>query len=299
MSRLLLLALCGLLVSPIEGAAQRAQPSTLPIADTLLLRTRQWVDTWNAQDVGAMRRLHAADVGDQRYVIGNGFMTMEWLLKEIRETNFWNGTWSLEMADTKVRMLGEDAGLVSFRLIGNQTPRGGATRPFSEAYSLIFQRVRGEWLIVHIHDSERLEPDPERQTELSAEMLLEELNPRGGIDLIRAWNGTDPELAAAIYAEDAVVVLDDGTVYRGREEILNGWLRSLVPAVSNLTPSIEQVVGGPERMTLIGTYTARISPSDEPAFDGCGIFGNTWVRQPDGSWKLKASIASAPGRTCK
>lgn len=162
MSRLLLLALSVLLLSPVDGAAQRFQSSTLTIADSLLVRTRQWVDTWNARDVGGMRRLHAADVGDQRYVFGNGFTTMEWLLKEVRETNFWNVTWSLGMADAKVRMLGGDAGLVSFRLIGNETPRGGATRPFSEAFSLIFQRVRGEWLIVHVHDSMRLEPGPKR-----------------------------------------------------------------------------------------------------------------------------------------
>jgi hypothetical protein len=161
-SRLLLLALSVLLIGPGDGAAQRVKSSTSPVTDTLLARTQQWVATWNAQDVGGMRRLHSADVGDQRYVIGNGFTTMEWLLKELRETNFWNVTWALKMADAKVRMLGGDAGLVSFRLIGNETPSGGATRPFSEAFSLIFQRIRGEWLIVHVHDSMRLEPRPKR-----------------------------------------------------------------------------------------------------------------------------------------
>ncbi len=133
-------------------------------------------------------------------------------------------------------------------------------------------------------------------TELSSEALLEELNPRGGIALIEAWNGSDAEAVAAMYTVDAVVVMDNGTVYRGRREILSGWLRSMVPEVSNLTPSIEQVVGGPERMTLIGTYTARISSSGEPPYQASGIFGNTWVRQADGSWKIKASIASAPSR---
>jgi hypothetical protein len=80
-------------------------------------------------------------------------------------------------------------------------------------------------------------------TEMSAQMLLDELNPRGGEDLIRAWNGTDPEAVASIYTEDAVVVMDDGTVYRGRAEILHEWLRNLVPLVDDLTPSIEQIVG--------------------------------------------------------
>jgi hypothetical protein len=157
-SRLLLLALSVLLVSHGDAAAQGVEVSRSPITDTLLVRTRQWVDAWNKKDVGGMRRLHAADVGDQRYVIGNGFTTMEWLLNDLREKNFWNVTWSVRMVDAKVRMLGADAGLVSFRLVGNETPSGGATRPFSEAFSLIFQRVRGEWLIVHVHDSMRLGP---------------------------------------------------------------------------------------------------------------------------------------------
>jgi hypothetical protein len=109
-----------------------------------------------------MRRLHAADVGDQRYVIGNGFVTMEWLLKELDETKFWNVTYSLEMSDANVRMVGGDAGVVSFRLIGSETPRDGTARPFSEAFSLIFQRVRGEWVVVHVHDSMRLESGPKR-----------------------------------------------------------------------------------------------------------------------------------------
>lgn len=156
MSRLLLLALSVLLVSPGDGAAHDVEFRQLTITDTLLVRTQRWVDAWNEKDVEGMRRLHAADVGEQRYAIGNDFTTMEWLLKELRETNFWNVTWSIRMADAKVRMLGGDAGLVSFRLIGNETPSGGATRPFSEAYTLIFQRVRGEWLIVHVHDSSRL-----------------------------------------------------------------------------------------------------------------------------------------------
>lgn len=138
-----------------------------------------------------------------------------------------------------------------------------------------------------------------RATEHSAEMLLAELNPRGGVDLILAWNGSDSEAVASIYTEDAVVVMSDGTVHRGRTAILNGWLRQLVPIVSNLTPTIEKVVGGPERMTLLGTYTALISPQGELPFNATGIFGNTWVRQSDGQWKLEASIASTPARDAR
>lgn len=156
MSRVLLL-LSVILFTPGDGSGQSVQPSTFPVTDTLLARTQQWVDTWNKKDVAGMRRLHAVDVEGQRYGIGNGFTTMEWLLKELRETNFWNVTWSVKMVDAKVRVLGADAGLVSFRLIGSETPSGAGTHEFLEAFSLIFQRIGGEWLIVHVHDSTRLQ----------------------------------------------------------------------------------------------------------------------------------------------
>jgi Calcium/calmodulin dependent protein kinase II association domain len=50
-------------------------------------------------------------------------------------------------------MFGADAALVAFRLVGSETPKDGTTRPYSAAISLIFQRIRGAWLIVHVHDS--------------------------------------------------------------------------------------------------------------------------------------------------
>jgi hypothetical protein len=155
--KLPLLLLSVLLFTPGGGAGQSVQSSTSPVTDTLLVRTQQWVDTWNRKDVEAMRRLHAVDVRDQRYGIGNGFTTMEWLLKELRNTNFWNVTWSVKMVESKVRMLGADAGLVSFRLIGSETPSGAGAHEFLESFSLIFQRIGGEWLIVHVHDSTRLQ----------------------------------------------------------------------------------------------------------------------------------------------
>jgi hypothetical protein len=158
MSRVLVFALTILLSFSSDAAAQSVDSSASRVTDTLLVHTQKWVDAWNEKDVQGIRSLHAADVGDQRYGIGNEFITVEWLLKEISKTNFFNVTWSIKIADAKVRMLGADAGIVSFRLVGNETPRGGAPRPFSEAFSLIFQRSRGDWSIVHVHDSTRLGP---------------------------------------------------------------------------------------------------------------------------------------------
>ena len=153
MFRLLLLTLSVLLVRTSDGIAQQADSVVSPTGDTLLARTQQWVDTWNNKDLEGMRRLHAADLSRQRYGIGHGFTTMEWLLNELREKNFWDLSWSLRIVDSDVRMLGGDAGLVSFRLLGSETPNNGPARPFSAAFSLVFQRIRGEWRIVHVHDS--------------------------------------------------------------------------------------------------------------------------------------------------
>ena len=141
--------------------------------------------------------------------------------------------------------------------------------------------------------AEAVAPAPlDRQ--MNADALLAELNPRGGAAIVRAWSGTEPESVAVHYAEDAVLVVDAQTVYRGRGEILEGFLRPLVGNISGLVPTIDRVVGGPEQMTLIGRFTTRVNaPGDEP-IEASGVFGNTWVRQPDGSWKIVAAMNDRP-----
>ena len=137
---------------------------------------------------------------------------------------------------------------------------------------------------------------PARNSQMSADALLAELNPRGGAALVKAWHGDDPEAVAAFYTEDAVFIDERGTVYRGRAEILKGFLRQWVPAIRTITPTIEHVSGGMEQMTLVGAYTARVTTQDGSSYDARGAFSNTWMRQSDGSWKIRASLNSAPAR---
>jgi uncharacterized protein (TIGR02246 family) len=131
---------------------------------------------------------------------------------------------------------------------------------------------------------------------MSAEALLTELNPRGGAALVKAWHGDDPEAVAAFYTEDAVLIDEGATVYRGRGEILSGFLRQWVPAIRAITPSIEHVAGGREQMTIVGGYTAKVADQGGSTYDAQGVFSNTWVRRSDGSWKIRASLNSAPAR---
>lgn len=114
---------------------------------------------------------------------------------------------------------------------------------------------------------------------MSGEALLAELNPRGGAALVQAWHGDDPEAVVAYYTDDAVLVVDAESVYRGRAEILNGFLRQWVDKISLLTPAIEQVVGGPGQMMLIGRYTAEVSPPNGAPYQARGAFGNTWLER--------------------
>ena len=143
-----------LLFCPAALSAQTSGSKTAPVSDTLVARAQEWVDTWNKKDVERMRRLHADDVSSQLYGIGDEFGTIEGLLKELREKNFWNLSWSIKIVEPRVRILGANGALVAFRLVGSETSKDGTMRPYSAAFSLIFQRVRGEWLIVHVHDSD-------------------------------------------------------------------------------------------------------------------------------------------------
>ena len=133
------------------GQASATKKATLP--DILIARAQEWVDTWNNKDVKRMRALHAADVADQLYGIGEEFGTVDKLLDGIARENYWNLSWSIKIVEPRVRLLGPDAALVAFRLIGDETNSDGRSRRYSGAYSLIFQREKKVWKVIHVHSS--------------------------------------------------------------------------------------------------------------------------------------------------
>ena len=142
-----------------DTALQNSSEVSTGVADTLLARSQEWVDTWNQRDIERMAGMHG-DVSRTVYVIGETSSTVDWLLREIREKNFWDLSWKIRMVEPHVRVLGADAGLVSFRLVGEETGTRG-TRPFSAAFTLVYQKLDGDWKIVHVQDSSRLEtPSP-------------------------------------------------------------------------------------------------------------------------------------------
>ena len=142
------------LISSAAAIGQAAVSKKATLSDTLIARAQEWVDTWNNKDVKRMRGLHAADVTGQLYGIGEEFTTMDKLLDGIAKENFWNLSWSIKIVEPRVRILGPDVALVAFRLIGDETNNStGGSRRYSGAYSLIFQRERKVWKVVHVHSS--------------------------------------------------------------------------------------------------------------------------------------------------
>jgi hypothetical protein len=133
---------------------QSASTETRAVADTLLALSQEWTDTWNQKNVGRMTQLHG-DIRNTLYGIGDNFTTVEWLLTELREKNFWNVSWKVAMVQPRARVLGSTAGLVSFRLVGEEISAGGG-KPFLAAFTLVFQKLDGVWKIVHVQDSSRL-----------------------------------------------------------------------------------------------------------------------------------------------
>lgn len=126
---ILLLVSCDRIQAPVRDAPRSlpqpsANVSTSEVAEALLSLTQEWVDTWNRRDIERMAQMHG-DVANTAYVIGETSSTVEWLLQEIRDKNFWNLSWKLAVLKPHVRVLGPDAGLVSFRLVGEETGVGG------------------------------------------------------------------------------------------------------------------------------------------------------------------------------
>ena len=133
--------------------AQGSRSNNAKLSEALIARAQEWVDTWNKNDVAGMRRLHADDVSGQLYGIGEGFIPVDKLLDDIAKENFWGLSWSIKIENPRVRSLGPDTALVAFNLVGQETNSEGGSRRYSGAYSLIFQRQKNVWKVIHVHSS--------------------------------------------------------------------------------------------------------------------------------------------------
>jgi len=120
--------------------------------------------------------------------------------------------------------------------------------------------------------------------------MLDSVN-RTGAAFIAAWSGDDPDAVAAFFAENAVVIVQGGRIFRGHNEILDGYIRPLVRRISEVRPIVAEVTAGDGVVVFAGQYSARFTPPGEVL---SAMFSNTWERQSDGSWKIRTSATEVP-----
>lgn len=134
------------------GSAQTAASETeaeAAIADTALDLSREWLDAWNELDADRMLQFYDEEL---LYYWKGRPMTYEQFKGALLEYIIPNESYSIEMTDPHVQLLGSDAAVVAFNWRDKAEP-GGEAPSAKAAVSLIFNRHNGEWKIVHIHES--------------------------------------------------------------------------------------------------------------------------------------------------
>ena len=91
-------------------------------------------------------------------------------------------------------------------------------------------------------------------------------------------------------------MVNSNLIFRGRDEIRAGFLAHFLQAQSTNQPAqgkpvtpLAQVVVADSAVTLLGRHGIETDAGRQYG----GLYGNTWQRQSDGSWKLVASIITA------
>jgi len=112
----------------------------------------------------------------------------------------------------------------------------------------------------------------------------------------KAALGQSADDAISYYAPDAVVMVNSDLIFQGRDEIRAGFLEHFLQAQSSNQPAqgepvtpLAQVVVADSAVTLLGRHGVQTDAGRQYG----GLYGNTWQRQPDGRWKLAASIITA------
>ena len=107
------------------------------------------------------------------------------------------------------------------------------------------------------------------------------------IAFAKAFADRDAQKFFSYLADDAQFLGRRNTM-RGKQEVIAGWSEFFKPAVAPFRWQPERVVTN---------ATGELGFSSGPVFDEAGVqigtFTSTWVRQPDGSWKILFDGGSA------
>lgn len=106
-----------------------------------------------------------------------------------------------------------------------------------------------------------------------------------------AWNAGDAEKAAAVYAEDAVVMLANQPAVNGKLAILEA-IRAF-PPVSEAKFHGEEFLAEGNVAVIRGSVSLMMMlPGASAAVADTSKYIEVWRRQADGTWKLQWDIAN-------
>ena len=115
---------------------------------------------------------------------------------------------------------------------------------------------------------------------------------KGNAQWIEAWEKSDPEMVAAIFTDDAVMLSQGGRVFKGRQQILERQKEAMQSVTGPIKVSVVTVKIWLDGHTAYETgkykyeYTEKGKPTTEE-----GRYVTMWKRQGDGSWKLSMDMA--------
>jgi uncharacterized protein (TIGR02246 family) len=131
---------------------------------------------------------------------------------------------------------------------------------------------------------------PEAASEIFAE--AKRAIDKGNAEWIEAWEKGNPEMLAAIFTDDGVMLSQDGKVFKGRQQILERQKAAMQSVTRPIKVSVITVkiwLDG-DAAYETGKYKYEYTEKGKPTTEE-GRYVTMWKRQGDGSWKLAMDMA--------
>ncbi|HEV8660820.1 MAG TPA: DUF4440 domain-containing protein [Thermoanaerobaculia bacterium] len=106
---------------------------------------------------------------------------------------------------------------------------------------------------------------------------------------IAAFNAGDWATVSSYYADDAVTLMPNTDVARGRPAIQQ-LFSSMGPMKPNLSFGPDRIVQSCDVAYEIGHYQMRMTGPNGSPMNDAGKYLTVWRRMPDGTWKIVADM---------
>jgi uncharacterized protein (TIGR02246 family) len=147
-------------------------------------------------------------------------------------------------------------------------------------------------LAAHPSFSQTKNPSPAPEAPLETLVEAKRAIDKGNAQWIEAWEKGDPELVAALFTDDAVMLSQGGKVFKGRQQILERQRTAMQSVTRPIKVSVVTVkiwLDGNVAFET-GKYKYEYAEKGKPVTEE-GRYVTTWKRQGDASWKLSMDMA--------